>query len=188
MHASELLSFPVIRTQRLVLRQMVLSDADAVFAFKSDPEVTAMYGQEPHGTVEQTKGWIESNMLGFTQRASYMWSITLQGSDTVIGGCCFWNIDQGSMHAEIGYELGKDHWGKGFAREALEGLLDYGFGDLGFHRVEACPLSRNERSIRLLKSLGFRFEGTFTERILYEGKYLDQMNFALLSRDWLKIA
>jgi [ribosomal protein S5]-alanine N-acetyltransferase len=184
MPAAEMLSFPVIKTKRLVLRQMVLSDVDSVFSFKSDREVTSMYGQDPHQSIDQTAQWIENNIQGFLQRTSFMWSIARLEDDIAIGGCCFWNIDQDSLHAEIGYELGKDNWGQGIAREALIGILDYGFRELGFHRVEACPLARNERSIRLLQGLGFQYEGKLSERILFKDKYLDQLYYGILDIEW----
>ena len=143
-----------------------------------------MYGQDPHISMGQTDSWIESNLQGFQQRTSFMWSIARQTDDIAIGGCCFWNIDQESGHAEIGYELGRCHWGQGFAREALVAILDYGFSELGFHRVEACPLANNERSIRLLKGLGFQYEGVLKERIKFDDDYYDQLYFRMLEREW----
>lgn len=143
-----------------------------------------MYGQDPHTSKEQTDQWIENSLLGFQQRTSYMWAITRAEDDVAIGGCCFWNIDQDSRHAELGYELGREHWGQGIAKEALAAVLDYGFTELGFHRVEACPLAMNERSINLLEGLNFHREGELRERVLFEGAYLDQLYYRILDREW----
>jgi ribosomal-protein-alanine N-acetyltransferase len=172
-----------LKTPRLTIRPAVLSDAEAIFSFKSIEESTIGFGQEPHRALQQTKAWIERNLEDYRQRGSMLW--VLAYGDRVVGSCCYWNFGPGSKCAEIGYELHPDHWGAGIMREALEALIDYGFQDMELHRIEADPLATNERSCNLLLRLGFSREGVLRERVSFRGRFIDQAYFGLLRDDWM---
>jgi len=171
-------------TDRLCVRQMRLSDAEAVFAFKSDRRVTDQYGQEPHRTVEESRKWLQLRVNDYALRGSIFWVMTLKGDDTAIGECCLWNFDPGFHCAEIGYELNAEHWNKGLMGEAVSEVLAYGFLELGLHRIEASPFADNVRSQGLLLKLGFRLEGTLRERHFFHGRFLDQQYYGLLGEEW----
>ena len=173
-----------LSTGRLCLRQMRLEDAEAVFAFKSDPDVTLVYGQEPHGTIDETREWLRKRINDFEVRGSVFWVLTLKGDDTAIGECCFWNFDPVFQCAEIGYELGQEHWNKGLMTEALTEVLDYGFREMCLHRIEACPYAGNARSRKLLTTLGFKEEGRLRERHFFRGHFQDQLYYGLLRPEW----
>ena len=175
---------PALTTERLRLRQMRPDDAQAVFAFKSDPHVTRCYGQEPHLTDAETMAWIQKRMIDYGSRDCMFWVLTPKDDDIAIGECCFWNFAADLKCAEIGYELHRDHWNAGLMSEALAAVLKFGFEELGLHRIEANPLAGNERSQSLLLNLGFRYEGTLRERHWFQGRFVDQMCFGLLSREW----
>ncbi len=68
--------------------------------------------------------------------------------------------------------------------EAVRAMLDYGFGRMGLHRVEALPLEENSSSIRLLERLGFRQEGHLRQRIFFDGRRIDQRMYSLLAGEW----
>lgn len=173
-----------LSTDRLSLRQMKMDDAEAVFAFKSDPSVTVCYGQEPHRTIEESRAWLQRRMDDYAIRDSIFWVLTLKDDDEAIGECCLWNFDSSFQCAEIGYELHTKFWYKGLMAEALKAVLAYGFLEMGLHRIEASPLAGNIRSQNLLSKLGFRLEGTLRERHFFQGRFLDQMYFGLLKEEW----
>ena len=75
-------------TDRLCVRQMRLSDAEAVFAFKSDHRVTDLYGQEPHRTIDESRGWLQRRVNDYALRDSIFWVITFKGDDIAIGERC----------------------------------------------------------------------------------------------------
>jgi RimJ/RimL family protein N-acetyltransferase len=112
------------------------------------------------------------------------WGITLPDSDTVIGTATLAQIDLRNARAEIGFALGREHWGRGLAREAVSVLLDHAFGEMGLHRIEADSDPGNQPSIRLLERLGFRREGYLPERWYVGGRWHDTVMFGLLKRDW----
>jgi ribosomal-protein-alanine N-acetyltransferase len=173
-------------TDRLILRQMQMIDVDDIFALKSDLKVTTGYGQEPHRSIEETRGWVQRSLINYEVRDAIIWAITVKGEDAAIGECCFWNFNANFRCAEIGYELHPAYWHKGIMAEALAAVLTYGFQELELHRIEANPLGTNEASQRLLLSLGFRHEGTLRQRHFFRGRYEDQLYFGLLADEWAK--
>ena len=175
---------PSLATDRLLLRPLRLADAEAVFAFKSDPEVTRHYGQEPHRTLDETRAWIQRREVDFAHRTTLFWAFVPKGEDLAVGAGCLWNFDPTHHTAEVGYELHRSRWGQGIMTEALSAILECAFADLGLHRVEANPLAGNAASVRLLVRLGFREEGRLRARVFFRGRFEDQLYFGILRDEW----
>jgi ribosomal-protein-alanine N-acetyltransferase len=175
---------PILSTNRLLIRKMQMTDAEALFTIKSDLQVTSQYGQEPHRSLEETREWIQRRVINYERRDTIFWVITLRDEDTAIGSCCFWNFDPSFRCAEIGYELHPLYWHKGIMSEALSAILTYGFVELGLRRIEASPLAINEPSKNLLLKLGFKHEGTLRQRHFFRG-LVDQLYFGLLKEEWM---
>ncbi len=178
--------FPTLTTDRLVLRQLRSTDAEALFALRSDPVGMEFFGQEPHQSIEETHKLIQRLQIYYERRDSLFWCTTLKGEDTVIGSCTLFSFNFDFHYAETGYELHRDYWGKGIASEAMSAVLTYGFAELGLHRIEADVAPDNVRSKNLLLKLGFTFEGNLRERYYFRGQYEDEHYFGLLRDEWLK--
>ena len=178
--------FPTLTTDRLRLRQIQPTDANALFAIRSDPEVTHPYGLEPHKSLDDTHALIQRLQTSYDRHDSIIWGITFKGEDTVIGSCCFWNFSSGFQCAELGYETNRCYWRKGITAEAVSAILLYGFTTLGLHRIEANPLARNTASRNLLLKLGFKYEGNLRQRVYFQGGFEDQHYFGLLENEWTK--
>lgn len=174
----------ILETPRLVLRPMVMEDAEAMHAFKSDPVATRFFGQDPHYDLEQTRGWVRCGLEGRKNGSSITWAIVLRNDGQVIGECCLWNIDSETKRAELGYELLRSQWKRGLMNEALTVVLDQGFNAMGLKRVEANPLGINLASQKVLAKLGFKHEGTLRQRFLFQGEWQDEMWFGLLREEW----
>lgn len=177
--------FPSLITNRLNLRQIQPTDAEAIFAIKSDLEVTRHYGQEPHRSLDNTLAWMQRLQASYERHEVFAWGITLKGKDTVIGICTLWNFDPSFHCVEIGYELHPAYGRQGIMAEALSAILSCGFTELGLHRIEANPLVGNTPSSRLLLKLGFMYEGTLRQRHFFRGHFEDQQYFGLLKDEWL---
>nr|AUN37605.1 ribosomal-protein-S5p-alanine acetyltransferase [uncultured bacterium] len=180
-------AFPALTTERLHLRQLKPSDSKALFAIKSDPEVTKHYGQEPHQSVDETLWWIEGLKISYENRQDVAWCVTLKGDDTLIGACTLWNLDHGYHHGEIGYELHPAYERQGLMTEAVAAILTFAFNDLGLHRVEATPFADNPPSKSLLLRLGFTYEGTLRQRHFFRNHFKDQLYYGLLKDEWLAL-
>ena len=178
--------FPSLTTERLHLRQIQSTDAEAFFAIKSDREVMDFYGDEPHQSLEDTRTLIQQLQDSYDRREALFWGITLKGEDTVIGSCAFVSFDPGFHYAETGYELNRAYWRQGIMAEAMPAILTYGFTELGLHRIEAALDPRNTPSENLLLKLGFTYEGTLRQRFFFRDQFLDARYFGLLKDEWLK--
>lgn len=177
-------SFPEMATKRLRLRQLRPGDAEALFAIRSDSLVRASYGREPYQTLAESQAFIQVILGTYAQRDGLFWAITRDTDDTMIGSCCFWNFGDEFRGAEVGYELGRAHWGQGITTEAVAAIVAYGFSELDLHRIEANPHASNTASKRLLLTLGFTHEGTLRERAYFQGHFDDQEYYGLLAREW----
>lgn len=176
--------FPVLSSPRLVLRQIVPDDAEAIFATFSDAEAMQHYGETIHQAVADSQELIRQQQHWYAARAGIRWGITQRGADEVIGSCGFYKFDDEARHAETGYELRRAYWRQGIMREALSTILAFGFQTLGLHRVEAVVNAGNDASRGLLLALGLAHEGTLRERFWWDGRLWDEWYFGLLAREW----
>jgi [ribosomal protein S5]-alanine N-acetyltransferase len=114
--------FPTLTTNHLHLRQIQPTDAEALFAIRSDREVTEPYGQEPYQSLDQTRALIQRIQGFYDGRDAIFRGITLKGEDSVIGTCTFWNFGPSFHCAEIGYELNRAYWQQGIMAEAISAI------------------------------------------------------------------
>jgi [ribosomal protein S5]-alanine N-acetyltransferase len=173
-------TFPRLETERLALRQIRASDADALFAFFSDEEVSS----KRHRSVEESQAFIQQLQHWYQAHENVEWGITRKGDDMLIGTCGLYAFDAGFHRAETGYELLKACWRQGIMSEALTAILTFAFTTMGLHRNEAVVDEGNERSQGLLRKLGFVHEGTLRQRQFFGGRFWDEYHFGLLKDEW----
>jgi RimJ/RimL family protein N-acetyltransferase len=140
----------VLETPRLRLRRFELADIPALHLAMGDPEVMRYWSTLPHETEAQTRDWVETTISAVAAGESDDFVITQDG--IVIGKAGLW---QGS---EIGFFLCRSSWGRGLAREALQAVVGRAFAR-GVTAITADIDPRNDRSLRLLLSLGFEKTG-----------------------------
>lgn len=179
-------SFPTFTTNRLHLRQLRPTDAEALFALKSDPRVTEPYGREPQQSIEESHTLMQRLQDLYERHEALFWAITLKGEDSVIGSCTLFQFDSDFLCAETGYELHPDYWHRGIVAEAMSSLLAFGFTELGLHRIEANIGANNTPSRNVVLKLGFTFEGSLRQRYFFRGTFEDQLCFGLLRDEWLE--
>lgn len=176
---------PTIEAERVVLRWLTERDAEGLFAIFSDKEVVRYWSSPAFRNREEAGRLIEEVHRFFREGSLYQWGIALREDDRVIGTCTLAQLDVANRRAEIGFALGREHWGKGIMTEALIALLDHGFGPMNLHRVEADVDPRNVPSIRTMERLGFQREGYLRERWLVHDEKQDSVFYGLLEREWL---
>ncbi|MCM3488216.1 GNAT family N-acetyltransferase [Alkalihalophilus marmarensis] len=170
-------------TERLCLRKMDESDAGSLFEIWSDPEVTKYMNISSFTEIKQAEEMISLLNQLANENQAIRYSMIELTSNKVIGSCGFNVIDFKNERVEIGYDLSKSYWGKGFATEALTGLLLYAFETLAIHRVEAKVEPANLASIRLLNKLQFSYEGTLRQSEKARGSFVDLAIYSRLSTD-----
>ncbi|MFW9956168.1 MAG: GNAT family N-acetyltransferase [Candidatus Thorarchaeota archaeon] len=178
--------FPILETNRLVIRQLTIDDSENWFKNLSDDEVAVLIGMEPLENVEESKSIIVSFILRYEKKNGMAWAIILKEDESFIGTCSYEKIDSHNLSGEIGYDLLKKYWGHGFMAEALSAIIDYGFESLRLNRIEAHTAAINSASRNLLRRLGFFEEGIFRESSFFRGEFRDDCQYSLLRREWNK--
>jgi [ribosomal protein S5]-alanine N-acetyltransferase len=143
----------ILETERLLLREFVPSDVDALAAVISDPETMRFYPQpRDRAGVES---WIERNRRRYRDDGHGLWAMILKSSGDVIGDCGLTRqtVD-GVDEIEIGYHVRRDLWGRGFAPEAAGVCRDYGLGHLGAEHLIALIRPENLPSRRVAEKIG----------------------------------
>jgi [ribosomal protein S5]-alanine N-acetyltransferase len=177
-------TFPVLSTERLILRELKASDAEAVMKIRGDYEVTKYNTGEAYEFLWQAQDLIAGIAAEYSQKRELRWGITLRQEDTVIGLCGFNYWSRRDHRASIGYDLARAHWGKGIMPEALTAVLEFGYTRMGLNRIEADTSIYNVNSQQVLRKLGFQQEGHQREQYYENGAYHDLLLFSLLKREF----
>ena len=152
-------SIPVLETKRLALRAPRLEDAKTVATLANDRRIAENTARIPHPyKVADAESFISG--AGKAGEAAFL--ITLRDK-TVIGACGI--VFQYEATPELGYWLGVDFWGQGYATEALHALIDYAFADLAHEALQAGARVTNPASRRVLEKCGFQWTGVGLYRI-----------------------
>ena len=147
--------FPILQTERLILRRLSLDDAEEIFFLRSD-ETVNKYIDRPRATsIEDAYNFINKTNHSIENNELIDWAIAFKNNSRLIGSICLWNIFKEENKAEVGYELLPDFQGKGIAQEAMFTVLDYGFNIMLLNKIEAYTHKENSSSIKLLEKFGF---------------------------------
>ncbi len=179
-------SFPVLKTDRLILRKLKKTDVPNMFSYFSQEEVTKYYDLESFTSEKQAEELIERFFNRYEEKKQIRWAITLKESDELIGTCGFHSIEPEHRKAEIGYELHPTFWGKSIMTEAVSAIIQFGFNEMTLNRIEALYDPRNMSSGRVLEKCGFEYEGVMRKRYFEKGKFVDAAIAAILNENNLK--
>ena len=176
-----------IETPRLLLREFSPGDLDQVNEYASDPEVLKYVLWGPHSR-EETLAFIgrTADARKVDPRADFDLAVVLKDGERLIGGCGISVSSFESRRAGIGYVLNRRFWGQGFATEAAEAVLGFGFDSLKMHRIFATCDAENRRSARVLEKIGMRYEGRLRDECRKKGAWRDTFMFAILEQEWGK--
>jgi ribosomal-protein-alanine N-acetyltransferase len=180
----EATSLPTLPTQRLALRWLTPADVPALYEVFSDPEVTRYWSSPPLADTAAAEALLAEIHDAFARRTLFQWGIARRSDDLVVGTCTLAGLVPAHRRAELGFALGRRHWGQGYVAEALPALVEFAFGQLGLYRLEADVDPRNRASIRALERLGFKQEGYLRARYHLHGEIQDAMLFGLIRPDW----
>jgi RimJ/RimL family protein N-acetyltransferase len=177
-------TLPVITTKRLVLRWVSENDIDTLYEVFSDPQVMRYWSSAPFSSREDAVKLQREIATGNESNTMIKWGLALRDSDHLIGTTTLFNLNLENGRAELGYAMGRAHWGKGYMNEALHALVSHAFEVMELRRLEADVDPRNTASIRTLERLGFQKEGFLRERWHVNGEIQDALFYGLLRREW----
>ena len=175
--------FPVLQTENLVLREPAESDAEALFPMASNEELTRYVEWDRHTSPEDTGAVIESFVRDYGARSGIVWCVQQREGGETVGMIGLTKLDYKNNSAEVGYWIGADFWGMGYASEALEKVLSFGLHALGLERIEAKCVAENPASGRVMHKAGMVFEGTRRRGDFIKGRFWDLRIYSALSNE-----
>ncbi len=173
----------MLRTERLQLRSLTMKDSEEIYTYFSNPEMTKYYGMEPFQSRLEADKFVKDFLDDYTML--YRWGIVEKKSNQLIGTCGFHAISEKHLRAEIGYEINLPYWGKGYATEAIQALVFFGFDSMKFQRIGANVYPENASSRRVLEKVGFTHEGLLRSYLFQGGVFHDANVFSILKREVL---
>ena len=151
---------PELKTARLSIRPFTLDDAAFILRLLNEPSFVENIADKGVRDLEGARSYLRDGPLASYERHGFgLWRVGLAGDGTPVGMAGVLKRDY-LDDIDIGYALLPEFCGAGYALEATSAVLTYAKSQLGARRVVAIVADYNERSIRLLKKLGFAVEGT----------------------------
>lgn len=185
-HLNLFSSLPTLRTKRLTLRPVRMSDAADLYEYSKDPEVARHVLWDAHQSVGDSRGYLRYAVRQYRQDLPASWGIELKENHKLIGTIGFMWINRDHNSAEVGYSLAREYWNRGIMSEALSAVLNEGFMDLNLHRIEAQHEVDNPASGRVMVKCGMMYEGCVRGRLYNKGRYVDVALYAILRDDYLR--
>jgi len=142
--------FPIIETEQLVLRELLLSDQELIYSLRTNTEVIKYIDRPISRKDKNGLAFVERINNSIKNKDIFYWIISLKGSSKLIGSICLWNFSSDKSIAEVGYELFPEYFRKGLMNEALIAVLDFGFNRIQFKTIEAFTHRDNLGSKKLL--------------------------------------
>lgn len=147
--------FPVLRTGRIILRQLKDIDFSDFSRLRSDKSVNEFLKRPDSLSEEAAGNYILKLNAGIENNDWIFWAISLPEKNELIGTICLWNLDEEYKLAEMGFELMPEYQGKGIMNEAVKLVLNYAFNSMKLKRIEGFTNEKNIRAFKLMEKAGF---------------------------------
>jgi len=168
----------VVETVRLGLRNLELSDNSELYKILSDRETMVHYPR-PY-TQKETEDWINRSIKSYKNNNFGLWAVIIKKEKRFIGQCgiSMQNID-GEDVPEIGYHINKNYWKRGFASEAAQKCLEYGFIDLGLEKIFIHTSVKNIPSMRVAEKVGMKKRKEYDKEVGQSKKIMRHVVYSL---------
>jgi len=179
------MSIPVddIQCNQIYLRQINKTDVQAIFKIYSDNKVTKYLDDPAMERLVHAEYFIDKVMLGYLNGHLLEWAIVEKNKNSLIGTIHYKEWDYKHGHAEIGFALSREWWGKGIMKELLSPFLQFGFNELKLNRIQANIHTSNKTCTKLFENFGFKIEGILRERFCLNNTPQDVMVVSLLKNE-----
>ncbi|MBN2070240.1 MAG: GNAT family N-acetyltransferase [Candidatus Krumholzibacteriota bacterium] len=175
---------PEMETERLLLRKLKVSDAEDLFIFTSQPQVSEFLTWQPHRSVEDTRAFLETVIEKYENNQASQWGLYHKKDRLVIGTAGFVKYDPANRKAEIANVLSCYYWRQGLMFEAMEKVLRYGFEVMELNRIEGMIIPGNLASEANAKKMGLKYEGIIRDYAFVKGKFMDFASVSLLRKEY----
>ena len=183
---------PLIETPRLLLRAVRPGDADDLFAYARDPEISRFTTWNAYGSVADAHRFLRIVLDQYRTGKIGLWGIEHRATQRFIGTIGLTGEGEAGAfvhgRAELAYALSREFWNQGLITEAAHAIVDFGFTSWDLNRIEARCLVPNLASARVMEKIGMKFEGILRQHIYVKGAFHDLKIYAILKNDWEKDA
>lgn len=146
----------ILETERLIIREHVLSDAPFFFTLNSNYNVVKYTGDSSFKTIEEAEKIVQYVMNQYKENGYGRWLVGEKETGNPIGWCGLkFHID--TKETDLGYRLLESAWGKGYATESAKACIDYGFNHFNLNRIIGDAMKENTASINVFKKLGMTY-------------------------------
>ena len=149
--------FPILATERLTLRQLIIDDEKEIFTLRSDNEINKYLDRQVSNSIEDARNFINKVNENINKNDSLYWAITLSDKNILVGTICLFGFSDDNYKCEIGYELLTNFQGQGIMKEAVEKIIGYAFNTIKVQKIEAFFHRDNQSSIKLLEKFSFKY-------------------------------
>lgn len=172
-----------IETERLILRKLCLNDANHMFQYTSNPEVSKYTTWHEHKSLEDTTSFLKRILTDYENQKGMTWGIENKENGKLIGTCDFVTWIPELKRAEIGYALSREYWNKGYMTEVVKALILFGFTEMELVRIEAKCRVENIGSAKVMEKSGMKFEGILRKYLLSKGQFYDVKMHSIIKEE-----
>lgn len=176
------IKFPILETERVLLREYQVGDGNDYFEIISNPNVTQYLDWGPYESLDECQKIIDALISRLKDNKGINWALWHKGDHKLIGRIgVFWNLSHSS--GEMNIEMGEAYWKKGLGSETLEEVCRFLMKDLGFNRLEAKTKVENVATQKLFTKVGFKKEGIMRKSHFWKNSFHDLVLLSLLEAD-----
>lgn len=175
---------PILETNRLVLRKFDINDAQDLYEYCKDPEVTKQLNFDSYQNIENAQDRIDYLRMKYSQDKLLCWAIVEKRSDKVIGSIDLFHISDNDKQAEVGYVINRTYWNNGYATEALKKVIDYGFSNLELSKICGYCCINNIGSQTVMENAGMIFESIVENEIKIKEKLYDAKKYCITDKQY----
>ncbi len=176
--------FPILETDRTILRAICMDDLEAMYSYCSNPNVPRYSIWDAHESKEDTRKFILFVMGRYKTTGIGPWGIVHKETNTLIGSCSFVNWDNRNRNAELGYVLSEQYWNQGMMTEVIKEIVAYGFDRIGLMRIEARCMVNNIASAKVMEKVGMVKEARRRKILPLKDGWSDNYEFAILEEEY----
>lgn len=174
-----------LETERLILREFRMDDAEAMFRnWASDEAVTEFLRWKPAKSIQETEAVLSDWTSSYKDKAFYLWAIELKEINEPIGSISVVEQDERTEKLHIGYCIGKKWWNKGITTEAFQAILPFLFREVKANRMESQHDPKNPGSGKVMEKCGLKYEGTLRQNDWSNKGIVDAAMYGLLREEW----
>jgi RimJ/RimL family protein N-acetyltransferase len=171
-------------TERLIARRFGPRDLEPFVAMRADPEIARYQNWEAFTKTQGREflAWLAPRSPG--DEGWFQFALEERAGACFIGDCGLKIAEADNRLAQIGYTVARQYWRRGYASEAVRGLIGYAMAAFPIHRISASVDPLNEASVRVLEKAGLRKEAHFRQSEWFKGRWADDAIYAILREEW----